>query len=264
MRAPGEILLIAGYELGHQPLAVAWPAAFLERLGYRSGRDGRVGRGLRRPARQAGEARGRVGADAHRASHRRHGHRPRARGEPRLPPVLLRPVREPQCRVSPRPWCRQRDRRRGGRPARRAGDRARDRRGHAELGEDKGAAGRALSQAPRLSRPEPRAAPCPSDVREDRARRPARSGRVRRGEPRLPASLPALPDPAGLWRPVLRGAARRRPRGHPATGGGGCHAHHLRRPRLSERARRMRSGWRASSTRRCRRSPSTSPRRSST
>ena len=34
MRAPGEILLIAGYELGHQPLAVAWPAAFLERLGY--------------------------------------------------------------------------------------------------------------------------------------------------------------------------------------------------------------------------------------
>jgi radical SAM superfamily enzyme YgiQ (UPF0313 family) len=34
VRAPGEILLIAGYELGHQPLAVAWPAAFLERLGY--------------------------------------------------------------------------------------------------------------------------------------------------------------------------------------------------------------------------------------
>ncbi len=35
MKAPGEILLIACYELGHQPLAVAWPAAFLERLGYR-------------------------------------------------------------------------------------------------------------------------------------------------------------------------------------------------------------------------------------
>jgi radical SAM superfamily enzyme YgiQ (UPF0313 family) len=35
MRAPGEILLIACYELGHQPLAVAWPAAFLERAGYR-------------------------------------------------------------------------------------------------------------------------------------------------------------------------------------------------------------------------------------
>ena len=30
----GAILLVACYELGHQPLAVAWPAAFLEREGY--------------------------------------------------------------------------------------------------------------------------------------------------------------------------------------------------------------------------------------
>jgi len=35
MKEPGEILLVACYELGHQPLAVAWPAAFLERAGYR-------------------------------------------------------------------------------------------------------------------------------------------------------------------------------------------------------------------------------------
>ena len=35
MNEPGEILLVACYELGHQPLAVAWPAAFLERPGYR-------------------------------------------------------------------------------------------------------------------------------------------------------------------------------------------------------------------------------------
>ncbi|HEU5196519.1 MAG TPA: CUAEP/CCAEP-tail radical SAM protein [Methylomirabilota bacterium] len=35
MRASGEILLIACYELGHQPLSIAWPAAFLERAGYR-------------------------------------------------------------------------------------------------------------------------------------------------------------------------------------------------------------------------------------
>jgi radical SAM superfamily enzyme YgiQ (UPF0313 family) len=35
MKAPGEILLVACYELGHQPLAVAWPAAFLERHGFR-------------------------------------------------------------------------------------------------------------------------------------------------------------------------------------------------------------------------------------
>lgn len=35
MKDPGEILLVACYELGHQPLAVAWSAAFLERMGYR-------------------------------------------------------------------------------------------------------------------------------------------------------------------------------------------------------------------------------------
>ena len=34
MRHPGDILLVACYELGHQPLSVAWPAAFLERHGY--------------------------------------------------------------------------------------------------------------------------------------------------------------------------------------------------------------------------------------
>lgn len=34
MREPGAILLVACYELGHQPLAVAWPVAFLERRGY--------------------------------------------------------------------------------------------------------------------------------------------------------------------------------------------------------------------------------------
>jgi radical SAM superfamily enzyme YgiQ (UPF0313 family) len=34
MRSPGEILLTACYELGHQPLAVAWPAAALEHAGY--------------------------------------------------------------------------------------------------------------------------------------------------------------------------------------------------------------------------------------
>src|SRR5258706_16028147 len=34
MRERGDILLVACYELGHQPLAVAWPAAALERAGY--------------------------------------------------------------------------------------------------------------------------------------------------------------------------------------------------------------------------------------
>jgi radical SAM superfamily enzyme YgiQ (UPF0313 family) len=35
MRAPGNILLISCYELGHQPLGTAWPAAFLARAGFR-------------------------------------------------------------------------------------------------------------------------------------------------------------------------------------------------------------------------------------
>jgi radical SAM superfamily enzyme YgiQ (UPF0313 family) len=34
LRAPGCILLISCYELGHQPLGTAWPAAFLERAGF--------------------------------------------------------------------------------------------------------------------------------------------------------------------------------------------------------------------------------------
>ena len=34
LRAPGAILLVSCYELGHQPLGLAWPLAFLERAGY--------------------------------------------------------------------------------------------------------------------------------------------------------------------------------------------------------------------------------------
>ena len=34
MREPGAVLLVSCYELGHQPLAVAWAAAFLEARGY--------------------------------------------------------------------------------------------------------------------------------------------------------------------------------------------------------------------------------------
>lgn len=35
MRSPGDVLLISCYELGHQPLGTAWPAAFLARAGFR-------------------------------------------------------------------------------------------------------------------------------------------------------------------------------------------------------------------------------------
>src|SRR5467141_4262619 len=34
LREPGAILLVSCYELGHQPLGLAWPRAFLERAGY--------------------------------------------------------------------------------------------------------------------------------------------------------------------------------------------------------------------------------------
>lgn len=34
MQGPGEILLVSCYELGHAPLGVAWPMAFLERAGF--------------------------------------------------------------------------------------------------------------------------------------------------------------------------------------------------------------------------------------
>ena len=34
LRAPGAILLVSCYELGHQPLGAAWPRAFLERAGF--------------------------------------------------------------------------------------------------------------------------------------------------------------------------------------------------------------------------------------
>lgn len=35
LRQPGAVLLISCYELGHQPLGLAWPRAFLERAGFR-------------------------------------------------------------------------------------------------------------------------------------------------------------------------------------------------------------------------------------
>ncbi len=35
MRGDGEILLLSTYELGHQPLGLAMPRAFLERAGFR-------------------------------------------------------------------------------------------------------------------------------------------------------------------------------------------------------------------------------------
>jgi radical SAM superfamily enzyme YgiQ (UPF0313 family) len=35
LREPGSVLLVSCYELGHQPMGLAWPLAFLERAGFR-------------------------------------------------------------------------------------------------------------------------------------------------------------------------------------------------------------------------------------
>jgi radical SAM superfamily enzyme YgiQ (UPF0313 family) len=37
LREPGALLLVSCYELGHQPLGIAWPQAFLERAGFAPG-----------------------------------------------------------------------------------------------------------------------------------------------------------------------------------------------------------------------------------
>src|SRR5437588_113517 len=62
----------------------------------------------------------------------------------------------------------------------------------------------ALERAGDPARPEPRRAPGARALRAPRARRRARAGGIRRGEPWLQASLPALPDPPGVRRPLLR------------------------------------------------------------
>ena len=127
MREPGAILLVSCYELGHQPLAVAWAAAFLEARGYAPAvMDVSVEpfdpeQGGARPARR------RVGADAHRAPGGRRGDRARPRREPRVPRRGVRALRPAERRVPPRPRRRLRDRRRGGGAAGGAGRDARDR-----------------------------------------------------------------------------------------------------------------------------------------
>src|SRR5262247_4258804 len=35
VRSAGDVLLVACYEMGHQPLSVAWPAAVLEARGFK-------------------------------------------------------------------------------------------------------------------------------------------------------------------------------------------------------------------------------------
>src|SRR5437867_3209833 len=137
MTGAGEILLIACYELGHQPLSVAWPAAFLERAGY----------------------------------------------HPAVMDLSVEPFDADKVRRAREP-------------------------GEARL-PGAGADRAARAEEIRAPRPRGRAAP----------------RRLRGGQPRLQARLPALPDPARLRPPLLR---------RPARGGAG------RRPPASGRRRRPR------------------------
>ena len=234
MRQPGEILLVACYELGHQPLSVAWPAAFLERAGYAPAvMDLSV-----EPFDAEKVTRARLVAIAvpmHTAL--RLGVIAAKRIRTVNPPLtsLLRPLRRPERRRAPRHACA--DTVLAGEMEDQLVDLVR----RLEAGErvEPGAARRAnavLSEraspgstrspagAARRARQAGRS-PCrhatrcrDQEVRARGARRPARSRGVRGGQPRLQAPLPALPDSARLRRPLLRGpggdgAGRRAPAG---------------------------------------------------
>ena len=99
-----------------------------------------------------------------------------------------------------------------------------------------------------------------ADARRLDARR-----RQHRRHARLQASLPALPDRAGLpGTPVPRRAGRRRHRRHPRAGRGRRAAHQLRRSGFSERPDARAAHHRARQRASSRASPTTSRSRSST
>ena len=114
MREPGAILLVACYELGHQPLTLAWPAAFLERRGYAPAVMDLAVEPFDAEKVAPGPGGGRVRAHAHGAAPRRSGGRARARDQPRLPPRLLRALRHAQRRLLEVARRRLRAGRRGG------------------------------------------------------------------------------------------------------------------------------------------------------
>ena len=265
MREPGDILLVACYELGHQPLAVAWPAAFLERAGYRPAlMDVSV-----EPLDAQKLARARVIAisvpmhTALRLGAR--GRRARPRGEPGRAPLLLRPLRHAQRRLPLRPRRRQRDRRRGGDAAARAGGRARARRrGPAARGGAPGPARGAASEAPRLPGAEPRGPALdqeatrtssataawtwwPTRSRAAGACTAAGTARSRR----CTAGASSRCRARSCW-PTSASRSRRAPATSPSA------------IRTSSTGPRTRSRWRARCTPSGPTSPSTSPRRSST
>ena len=210
MREPGTILLVSCYELGHQPLAVASPLAFLERAALKPKRSTSPSSSSTRARRQAP-----AGRDL-----RPHAHRPPAGsargrgdppGQPGLPHLLLRALRVAERRVPARALRRLGDRRRVRVGAGRRSPR-RSRPGPASpTGGETAARHPARPVLERLPFPVPSRGELPSLKKYAHLEqgRPARAGRLRGGEPRLPAPVPALPDPARLRRALLRRAGGR-------------------------------------------------------
>ena len=266
MREPGDVLLVACYELGHQPLAVAWPAAFLERAGYAPAlMDVSV-----EPFDAEKLARAKlvaVSVPMHTALRLgRRGRRARPRGQPRRATSASSGSTPAQRRVPARPRRRLRDRRRGRGAAGGADRGARARRPGA------GAGGRAPG-------PGRRARISSASTSRCRAARGCRRSRSTRTSSATGArSWPAT------WRRAAgacTSAGTARSRRCTAGASSRCRARwcwptsrqqveagatprHLRRPGLPQRARATRSRWRGRCTPRFPTSPSTSRRRSST
>ena len=245
LTAPGAILLVSCYELGHQPLSLAAPLARLRRGGLRAGRRRHLGRDSDRRGDPGAHALGRdLGADAHRAAARGRGSPARARAvNPTAHICFYGLYADAQRRLPACATRRQRDRRRVRGSAAGPGAGARPRRADRRLpnvgtSATAGAAGaRPSPSGLRLIVPERGELPplrSYAGLERDGDDRP---GRLRRGDARLPPHLPPLPDPADLRRALLR---------RPARGGAGRCARpgrrrrpppHLRRPRLLQRPR---------------------------
>ena len=231
----GTILLVSCYELGHQPLALASPLAFLERAG--SCRRG--ARHLRRAVRPGkvcpGQLRGDLRAHAHRAS----PGSPRGGADPsresRLPHLLLRPLRLAERRL----------------PARalgRFGDRGRVRVGAGHGGGGGGVGTPGPSRGSALARTFRQARPPAPGLRPAGPGRPARTEEVRAsGQGRRGRSWSAMWKRAAAActcactvrsRPSMAAASswcrRHRPRRHPAARARGRDPHHLRRSGFPE------------------------------
>ena len=228
LREPGAILLISCYELGHQPLAVALPLGFLQRAGFAPDvLDIAVD-----PFDADKVARARfVGISVPMHTALRLGVRVAERVReinPDARHLLLRPVRRPERRLPAgarrRLLHRRRVRDAAGRPGR-SPRRPRQRR---TATASRSWTSTASSSAARAAQPflqrlslraaGPRRPAAARQVRPAGAQGRAPRRRLRRGEPRLSAPVHALPDPAGLRRPVLHHPRGHRPGGHPPPG----------------------------------------------